>query len=368
MEYLVVNLDAQVHPLKERHRALLTDAGAQIVELRNTGGPLPHDLLPKADAILVATLQLTAEIIASLEQCKIIARFGTGTDNIDIAEATRRGIPVAYVPDFCTEEVSNHALLLILACSRQLPLRDAEVRRGAWTESRARIFEDVTGRTLGLVGFGRIGQCLARKARALGMSVLAFDPGIEDAVFREQHARPGDLEAVLRGSDYVSLHVPLTSKTRDLIGVRELQMMKPTAYLINCARGEVVDEEALLRVLQNRAIAGGAFDCLAEEPPNVTHPFLALENVILTPHLAAHSRNAIEYVRDKTVEQVISVLSGDVPEFVRNPEILAQATQARRVDHPTDGAPSLPHPIPADLSRRRAEQATRSRVVRPPRD
>jgi D-3-phosphoglycerate dehydrogenase / 2-oxoglutarate reductase len=342
MGLLVVNLDPQIHSLAPRHRKMLAAVGADVVELACSTEREILLATRDADAVLVATATITERVVEQFRHCKVIGRFGAGTDNIDLTASTRHNIVVVYVPDFCTEEVSNHALLFILSSSRQLLVRDADVRQGRWASSRRRMFLDVAGQTLGIVGFGRIGQRLARKAVCLGMQVIAHDPGVSHALFEEVCVRRADLETVLQQSDYVSLHMPLTEHTRQLIGPHQLRLMKRSSYLINCARGEVVDEQALIEALQAGTIAGAALDCLSAEPPTRDNPLFALDNVILTPHLAAHSLVANTYLKDKTVEQVAAVLGGDTPEFVRNTEVLG-VRMIQRMDGPLDQPPSVPH-------------------------
>jgi D-3-phosphoglycerate dehydrogenase len=201
---------------------------------------------------------------------------------------------------------------------------DRFVRSGRWGFDLLAPLPRLAGQVLGLVGFGRIAQSVARKARAFGLEVIGHDPYVKDDVFATCQVAAVRREDLLRRSDYVSLHLPLTPVTRGMIGAKELHLMKPSACLINCARGGVVDESALIEALRQRTIAGVALDCLAQEPPPADHPLFALDNVILTPHSAAYSDGVMAYLREKTIEQIVDVFSGRVPQFVRNPEVLAR--------------------------------------------
>jgi len=268
-----------------------------------------------ADALMVmlARTPITSRVIEALTRCKIIARCGIGVDNVDLDAATERGILVTNVPDYCIDEVSAHAVALLLACARRIVFMDKMVRHGGYDSAAARPVHRLTGSTVGLVGFGRIGQSVAHKLRGFGLRLLACDPFVPDETVREYGVEPVELEKLLRESDYVSLHVPVTPNTRHLIGAEQLSMMKPTAFLINTSRGGLIDQGALIQALQDGTIAGAGLDVLEQEPPAPDDPLLRLDNVTLTPHMAYYSEAALRDAKRLVAEEVLRVLSGQPP-------------------------------------------------------
>jgi D-3-phosphoglycerate dehydrogenase / 2-oxoglutarate reductase len=322
MKYKVYNVDPGIHPADDVIHAIMAKADAQIFERDCITERDVIEFAANADALIAARAPITSEVVKNLTNCKVIARPGAGTDNIDHEQATKQGIVVVYVPDFCTEEVANHALTLILACYKKLGVLDKFVRNGNWGFDLLPPMPALKGQVLGLVGFGRISQCLARKAKSLGLKVLVYDPYVPKDIFDKNNLEPSDFESILKKSDFISLHIPLTEETRGMISENQFSMMKPTAYIINCARGAVIDEQSLVKALQQKKLAGAALDCLTKEPPDQNNPLFAMDNVIFTPHSAAYSDDAIDYLRRKTAQQVAQVLKGQQPEFIRNPEVL----------------------------------------------
>jgi len=322
--YTVANLNPELHQFDAHLRLRLDAAGAELVEQECADEAAIMAFAASAHALISPRAPVTRRVIESLKQCRVIARPGAGTDNVDHHAATEHNIVVVYVPDFCTEEVADHTLAFILACHKKLLRLDRFVRSGRWGFDLLAPLPRLAGQVLGLVGFGRIAQSVARKAQTFGLKVIGYDPYQKNEVFARCQAAAAGLEELLRRSDYVSLHIPLTPQTRGMMGTKELHLMQPSAYLINCARGGVVDEPALIEALRQRTIAGAALDCLAQEPPPADHPLFALDNVILTPHSAAYSDGAMAYLREKTIEQIVDVFLGRVPQFVRNPEVLAR--------------------------------------------
>jgi D-3-phosphoglycerate dehydrogenase len=270
------------------------------------------------DALMVGTNPVTAELIAAMERCRIICRVGTGVDAIDIPAATARSIWVTNVPDYSIDEVSTHAIALVLALARHLfPHRDA-ARAGDWRYFAATPIRRFAGRTLGVVGLGRIGRASARKALGLGLNVVACDPYLDDMVFATNGVRRVDLPTLLQESDFVTLHVPLSAETRRLIDGAALAMMKPTAYLVNTARGEVVDTAALLAALDAGQLTGAALDVLPLEPPPPDSPLLRHPRIIITPHIAWASTEAGRDVKIRGAEEVGRVLRGERPRYPLN--------------------------------------------------
>ena len=317
-DYLWPNLDVE--------KEVLAPVGADVVPAPDAHQATLVALAHDADAILTCFAPVTAPVVEAAHKCLVISRYGVGVDNIDVEAASRNGIIVAYVPDYCVDEVADHALALLLALNRRLPQFDAEVKQGLWgkTHTGLPIFR-LRECTLGLIGFGRIGQALCRKALALGLRVLAYDPYLPTASVQGLGAHPVDLPTLLRESDFVSVHAPLTPETRGLLGEKEFQQMKPTAFLINCARGPIVDQDALLKALRERWIAGAGLDVLAQEPPPPESPLLSLDNVLITPHVAYLSRQSLHELLVRTAGAVAAVLTGRRPQHIFNPQVLATA-------------------------------------------
>lgn len=280
-------------------------------------------LAERADAVLNCYAKVTARVIGALRCCRIIARYGIGVDNVDLAAATRAKILVTNVPDYCVDEVSDHALALLLALARRVVAADRDVRRGTWDVVAYAGIRRLRGQTLGLLGFGRTAKALASKAQALGMQVLAADPYVNGEAMARHGVRAADLDTLLREADVVSIHIPLSPETRGLIGEPELARMKPTAFLINTARGGIVDENAVAAALAEGRLAGAALDVLATEPPPADHPLRQAPNVILTPHLAFYSRDSVVELQTKAAEEVARALRGEPPRSPVNPDVLA---------------------------------------------
>ena len=262
---------------------------------------------------------VTAEVLPRLQRCRVILRTGTGTDNVPVDEAGRLGILVANTPEATSHQVAEHAIGLLLAVIRQIPAQDRLVRQGIWDRHRAWPNATLNGRTLGLVGFGRIARLIAKKVGGMEMDVLAFDPAIDESSMAESGVRKAGLEDLLGRSDFVSIHVPLAEGTRHLIGERELRRMKPQAILINTARGPIVDEAALVRALREGWIAAAGLDVLESEPIAADHPLLKLDNVVLTPHIASYSDRFVEAFWSHSVRTLVEMAQGRPPLWCVNP-------------------------------------------------
>lgn len=271
-----------------------------------------------ADAVMVTFAQISAEIIAGLRRCRAIGRFGIGVDNIDIDAATRAGIQVTYVPDYCVDEVSDHALALLLALARKVVYGNSLVQAGRWEAAAVAPIRRLRGSTLGLLGLGKIPRALVPKAQALGLGVLAHDPFVGDEVAASLNVELVELDALLERSDYISIHAPLTPDTDKLFNADAFRRMKPGALLINTSRGPLVDEIALAAALDDGQLAGAALDVVTEEPPAVGSPLLNRDNVILTPHMAFYSDDALVELQTKAAQDVVRVLSGETPLYPVN--------------------------------------------------
>jgi D-3-phosphoglycerate dehydrogenase / 2-oxoglutarate reductase len=321
---LIVAITDYVFPSLEPEQRVLTPLG---VELRSQQCHAEEEIIAltrDADGVLNCYAKMTARVIENLNHCKIIARYGIGVDNVDLTAATKAGILVTNVPDYCVDEVSDHALALLLALARKIVTADAGVKSGTWNVTAHAEIRRLRGQTLGLLGFGKIAKALASKAQSLGMKLLVYDPYLAPELIGLHGAKAAGLERLLAEADAISIHVPLSPDTRNLIGQRELAHMKPTAFLINTSRGGIVDEQALAVALKEGRLGGTALDVLGVEPPPPDHPLRQAPNVILTPHLAFYSRESVIELQTKAAEEVARALKGEPPRSPVNPEVLGR--------------------------------------------
>jgi D-3-phosphoglycerate dehydrogenase len=264
-----------------------------------------------ADAILVTYAKLTRELVMQLTQCKAIGRFGLGVDNIDLPAAKEKGIAVNYVPDYCIREVSDHALALLLALIRKIPLSNKLVQSGRWEMPAVVPIRRIEGTVLGLVGFGNIPQLVAPKAQAFGIKVIAFDPFAKPEVFKAAKIESVDFDTLLQTSDYVSVHAPLLPATRGMMNADAFAKMKKGAYLVNTARGPLIDEPALIAALDAGQLGGAGLDVVAAEPLAKDSKLLGRDNVIISPHTGFYSIEALNELQTKCATDVARVLSGE---------------------------------------------------------
>jgi D-3-phosphoglycerate dehydrogenase len=284
-----------------------------------------------ADAALVSAIEpYTAKVIGALPKCRIIARTGIGYNNIDAEEATRQGIAVAIVLDASVNEVSDQAMAFLLSFSRRIfPVAQA-VRDGLWKagskgmeKARGKMFR-LTEQTLGIVGVGRIGSRLALKARAFGLRVLGYDPYLSSEELKSRGAEKVDFPKLLQEADYISIHAPLSAETKNMFGMGEFKQMKPTAVIINTARGAIIDEKALCQALTEGVIAGGGLDVTNPEPPSLENSLLQLDQVLVTGHFAYYSETSVRELHVKSAEAIVAALQGKFPLFLANPEVKQQ--------------------------------------------
>jgi len=299
-------------------RAVLRPLDAEIIHTGNLTEPDALAAVKQADALMVTLERVTAPIINSMERCRIISRAGTGLDTIDIPVATARGIWVAYVPDYSIDEVSTHAIALLLTQARGIVPLVQSTRSGQWDPMCSGPVYRLREQTLGVIGFGRIGQATASKGRGLGLNVIVYDPFLNAEAAERLGVRAVDLETLARESDYITLHTPLIDATRHLINTDFLSKVKPTAYLINAARGPLVDEAALLNAVRNGQLAGAALDVLSTEPAGLDNPLLHEERILITPHSAWYSEEAKIEMRTRAAEEVVRVLQGQPPRAPAN--------------------------------------------------
>jgi len=287
-------------------------------ELRMAKSASADDILAvarEADAVFVTYAKLPGDLLKQFARCKVIGRFGLGVDNIDIPTAAALGITVTYVPDYCMREVSDHAMALLLALARKIPLSNQLVQSGRWEVPPITPLHRLDGQVLGLVGFGNIPRALAPKAKAFGLRVVVHDPFVAPEVLAQAAVEDASLDALLAMSDFVSIHAPLLPATRGLFNAETFIKLKPGAYLINTARGPLVDETALINALDAGHLGGAALDVVETEPLPKNSKLLGRDNVILTPHTAFYSVEALEELQTKCASDVARVLSGEKPVY-----------------------------------------------------
>jgi len=277
-----------------------------------------------ADALLVQYAQIDAEILKALPRLRAIARYGVGVDVIDVDAATAAGVCVVNVPDYCEHEVSDHAFALLLASARKIVHQNQIVKSGTWDYNLSKPVYRIQDKTLGIVGFGKISRRLAQKARAFGLNILVYDPYVEKDLESEYHVQLVGLNDLMRQSDFVSVHTPLTNTTQGMIGEKQLALMKDSSVIINTARGPVIDEPALIHALESGSIAGAALDVLAHEPVKQDNPLLKMDNVILTMHIGWYSEEAQVELQTKAAQGIADVLTGKKPDYLVNASVWPQ--------------------------------------------
>jgi D-3-phosphoglycerate dehydrogenase len=316
----VVNIDCNFDYAYERER--LDKLGIDLVERKAVTEDEIIQATQDADFLLVegAKTPITAKVINALPRCRLIAKYAVGVDNVDIPAASARGIVVANAADYCTEEVSDHAVALLLASVRRVVSMDRFVLAGHWTGySKGRPLRRVSLLTLGFVGLGRIGRATARKMAGFRLRMLAADPYLP-AYSSEPGIELVSLEKLLRESDLISVHTPLTPETRGLLNDASFRLTKPTAFVVNTSRGPVIDEPALIRALQEKRIGGAALDVVMDEPLAADSPLRNFDNVILTPHSAADSADSLAHARRTVIDTVEAVAAGYWPPYPMNPK------------------------------------------------
>jgi D-3-phosphoglycerate dehydrogenase len=284
-----------------------------------------------ADAIYAKGMRISKEIIDALENCKVITLGSVGVDSVDVKAASARGIPVTNVPDTFIEEVADHAMMLLLAGFRRLVEQDRMVREGRWSEGRPALLKipRLMGQTLGFVSFGRVARAVAKRAAPFGLRMMAYDPFIAETLISDHGVLPATLSEVLTQSDFVSMHAPARPEVHHMLGETHFRQMKPNAIFINTGRGATVNEEALIKALQEGWIAHAALDVLETEPPSHNNPMLSMDNVTMTAHVASASARFDEARKRRVGFELSLVLSGLWPVSCVNPTVL-QKTSLRR--------------------------------------
>ncbi len=322
---VVLRLNSTTFPMEKEERGILMELNSKIVEIEGESDSEIEAHASDVDVVMVVSAHLRAPVILKMSRCRLISRMGTGVDKIDIAAAAAQGILVTNIPDFCTNEVADHTMALLLSVARRLKTFDIEMHMG----KRSPFGKDIhrlACRTIGIVGFGRIGKAVAQRAAAFGMRTLAHDPAFKPCEGADGTFRMSDLDFLLAESDYICLLCPLTSATRGMIGMEQFKRMKRTAVLVNTGRGELVVEKDLAVALRSGIISFAALDVFgdvnvfAPRGINTGHSLFSLDNVILTPHVAALSEESIRDVCVRSAHAVVDVLCGRWPEHTVNPD------------------------------------------------
>ncbi len=316
-------------PLEESGLALLRASGAEVKVVTTAERPRLAELVADVDALVVrSATKVTRALLDAAHKLRVVGRAGVGVDNVDVEAATERGVLVVNAPNANLVSATEHTFALLLSLARSTPAADAAMKRGEW-DRKTFVGVELSGKTLGIVGLGRIGQRVASRARAFEMRVLASDPFLEAGEARRLGAELLPLDELLAVSDVVTLHTPFSKATKNLIDARRLALMKPTALLINCGRGGLVDEEALLAALEARTIAGAGLDVYEEEPTQ-RRALTAHPRVVATPHIGAQTKEAQERIAIETAHMVLAALAGEVPAAAVNPAVRAPGAAPAR--------------------------------------
>lgn len=293
--------------------AVMAEIGAELLDYHCQTEDEVIAVAADCDALICQFAPITRRVIESLTRCRIIVRYAIGVDNIDVAAAEEHGIYVCNVPDYGIDEVSNHAIALLLDCAKKLTYLAGQVKQGNCSYTTVKPLFRMEGKTLGLMGFGRIPRLVAKKMAGFGVHIIAYDPMMNEEQARELGVTPVSFDQLLRESDYLSVHCPLTADTHHLFNEAAFHAMKPTAIFINTARGAVVKEEDLIRALEQGEIAMAGIDVTETEPIPVGHPLLKLDNAVVTPHAAWYSEEAVQSLQLKAAQEAARVLMGQPP-------------------------------------------------------
>lgn len=300
----------------------LKDIGCELVSVNDEGDEVLKAQVKDAVAVVLIARTLDADIIGALERCKIILTLSVGYDCVDVGAATDKLIPVCNTPAYCTDEVANHAITLLLALARKIHLILPKSRDAVWDYKYTKPIFNFKDKTLGIVGLGRVGRALVPKAKGFGMKVCAYDPYVEDDIYALLEVeRKYEFDELLGDSDYISIHTPLTPETFHLIDAATLGKMKKHAIIVNTARGPIIDEGALCEALDRGSIGAAGIDVLETEPPAANNPLLSKENALVSPHVAWYSEEAFEADMIDGMDELERVLRGQRPRFIVNPEI-----------------------------------------------
>lgn len=304
-DYTYENLDIE--------RKILAKPDIEVKDYQYRDAEHVKHIAADCDVLVTQYADINRDVIEHLEHCKMIIRYAIGVDNIDLTAASERGIPVVNVPDYGIDEVSTYAVTLLLCAARKIPQTIDMIRRTEWNYAVTKPMYRTAGKTVGLVGFGRIPRAVARKLSGFDMQILAYDPYVSEQSAAALGVKLVTFEELIRQSDYISVHCPLTEQTHHLINEDVLRAMKKTAFLINTSRGATVDTQALYRACRDGEIAGAAIDVTEQEPLPADSPLRTLENLIITPHIAWYTEEAIVTLKEKLAQEVIRVYEGVEP-------------------------------------------------------
>jgi len=306
-------------------RSILEQVSCQVIPLEFSSDDGLIAAIRDADALLPRYVNIQRHHIEAMKNCKIIARSGIGVDIVDVGAATEHGIWVTNVPNYCAEEVADHALALILACTRKLHIYHQGVRSGQWKWQTGVAVPRLSQATFGLIGFGKIGRLIWQRMKAFGCRGLVYDPYLPPEAITSLNAIPTSLEELLRSADIVHIQSPLTPETHHLIGARQLGMMKPGAILVNTARGPIIDEQALIKALKEHWIFGAGLD-VYEHEPEISKELRQLDNVVLQPHIASGTIETRTKMAVMAAENMIAGLKGKIPPNCVNPEVFKRSS------------------------------------------
>ena len=321
----------------------LETIGAEIIAIPISEDEEYPEIVSEIEALIASwPVYIGKKLIASLKKCVVIANGSVGVDMIDVDEASKAGIVVTNVPDVFIEETADHTMMLLLATSRRVTMMNKMVREGEWVKGRPILveFPRLWGQTLGLLGFGNIATAVARRAKGFGLNIIACDPYVSELKMTGEGVEPVSMNELLERSDYLTLHPALNSETKRIISHSQFQKMKKNAVLINCSRGGVVDEIALINALKNGKIAAAGLDVLEKEPPELDNPLLNMENVIITPHAASGTSRMRPASRSRVGHEIVLALSGKWPMSVVNPSIMPKVPMERWQPYPMGRGPN----------------------------
>ena len=326
-------------PSLDTERSFLEPLGCTIADKRFAGDDEALEACRTAVAVMTDYFVCDATRIATFERCRVICQYGAGLNQVDVAAATAAGIYVTHTPDYCSEELGDHAMALILASMRRIVRFDRNIRAGRWDYNDGMPMRRLAACTLGLVGFGRAARAVAVRARGFGMTVIAHDPLVADDAFAAAGVRrAGELAEVLSGADVVSVHVPLVQSTQHLIGAEQLALLRDGGFIVNTSRGGVIDQRALAAELATGRLGGAGLDVLEQEPPAADEPLLSLEDAVLTPHTAFLSVESLDLLQNRAGAEVARVLTGDVPVYGVNVEGVRDGMSGNGAAGPDDVA------------------------------
>ena len=338
-KFIVVRLNSNTYPIIPDEENKLKKIGGKLICIEGSKQDEIIEVAKDCDALIVVSSKIRQEVIEQLYKCRIIAREGIGVDNIDVNIATEKGIIVTNVPDFCNNEMAEHTMALILGVARKIVKMDENTRNCKWNSRVEEHLKRINGKSLGLIGFGNAARGVAIRAIPFGFKIYAYDPYINELEMKNYKVEPSSFEYIIKNCDYISLHVPLNSKTYHLIGESELKSMKKDAYLINTSRGAVVDEDMLVKALKEGWIKGAGLDVFEkinvfdESEEKIDNPLFHLDNVILSPHCAACSDESLFEVKKKAIDEVVAVLSGRWPKNCVNPDVFPRFPLVKQEDN-----------------------------------